>query len=45
MKIINKSREIVPTEENKEHKEMVKHYKASVAIAYYMLINERGKIK
>lgn len=41
----NKSREIVPTEENKEHKEMVKHYKASVAIAYYMLINERGKIK
>ena len=41
----NKPREIVPTEENEEHKNMVKHYKSSVAIAYYMLINERGKIK
>jgi phosphoglycerol transferase MdoB-like AlkP superfamily enzyme len=40
-----KSREIVPTQENEEHKKMVKHYKSSVAIAYYMLINERGKIK
>ncbi len=40
-----KTREIVPAEENAEHKNMVKHYKSSVAIAYYMLINERGKIK
>ena len=40
-----KPREIVPTEETEEHKNMVKHYKSSVAIAYYMLINERGKIK
>ena len=41
----NKPREIVPAEQNEEHKNMVKHYKSSVAIAYYMLINERGKIK
>ncbi len=41
----DKPREIVPTQENQEHKNMVKHYKSSVAIAYYMLINERGKIK
>lgn len=33
----NKSREIVPAEENAEHKNMVRHYKSSVAIAYYML--------
>ncbi len=33
----DKSRYIVPAEENKEHKDMVKHYKSSVAIAYYML--------
>jgi len=32
-----KPREIVPAEQNEEHKNMVKHYKSSVAIAYYML--------
>lgn len=32
-----KTREIVPAEQNEEHKNMVKHYKSSVAIAYYML--------
>ena len=32
-----KPREIVPAEQNDEHKNMVKHYKSSVAIAYYML--------
>ena len=41
----DKPREIISTQENEEHKNMVKHYKSSVAIAYYMLINERGKIK
>ncbi len=40
-----KPREIVPAQENAEHKNMVKHYKSSVAIAYYMLTNERGMIK
>ena len=40
-----KTREIVPAQENAEHKNMVKHYKSSVAIAYYMLTNERGMIK
>jgi len=40
----DKPREIVPTEQTAEHKEMVKHYKSSVAIAYYMLTNEGGKI-
>ena len=40
-----KPREIVPTEQKEEHKNMVKHYKASVAIAYYMLTNDGGKIK
>lgn len=32
-----KPREIVPAQETAEHKNMVKHYKASVAIAQYML--------
>ena len=32
-----KPREIVPAEQNEKHKNMVKHYKSSVAIAYYML--------
>ena len=41
----DKPREIVPAEQTAEHKEMVKHYKSSVAIAYYMLTNEGGKIK
>ncbi len=41
----DKPRQIVPVQENDEHKNMVKHYKSSVAIAYYMLINERGKLK
>ncbi len=41
----DKPREIVPVKENAEHKNMVKHYKASIAIAYYMLTNERGIIK
>ena len=41
----NKSRQIVPAEKNAEHSKMVKHYKSSVAIAYYMLTNERGMIK
>ena len=40
-----KPREIVPAEQNDEHKNMVKHYKSSVAIAYYMLTNDGGKIK
>ena len=40
-----KPREIVPAEQTEEHKNMVKHYKSSVAIAYYMLINDGGKIK
>ena len=40
-----KPREIVPVDKNAEHENMVKHYKSSVAIAYYMLENERGKIK
>ncbi len=33
----DKPREIVPTEKNNEHDDMVKHYKSGVAIAYYML--------
>ena len=32
-----KTRQIVPAEENDGHKNMVKHYKSGVAIAYYML--------
>jgi len=31
------TREIVPAEENEEHKKMVKHYKSGIAIAQYML--------
>lgn len=41
----NRSREIVATDETEQHKEMVKHYKSGVAIAHYMLINDRSKIK
>ena len=40
-----KPRELVAIQENDEHKKMVKHYKSGVAIAYYMLTDERGKIK
>ena len=32
-----KPRQIVPVQENQEHKKMVKHYKSSIAIAQYML--------
>ena len=32
-----KTRQIVPVQENQEHKKMVKHYKSSIAIAQYML--------
>ena len=35
----NKPREIVPCQQNQEHKNMVKHYKSGIAIAYYMLNN------
>ena len=31
------TREIVPVQENEEHKKMVKHYKSGIAIAQYML--------
>jgi len=33
----NDNRKIVSATENEEHKKMVKHFKSSVAIAYYML--------
>lgn len=38
-------REIISTEKNQQHQDMVKHYKSAVAIAQYMLINDKGKIK
>jgi phosphoglycerol transferase MdoB-like AlkP superfamily enzyme len=41
----DKSREIVLTEKTQEHENMLKHYKSAVAIAQYMLKNEKGKIK
>ena len=39
------NRKIVSTEENEEHKKMVKRFKSSVAIAYYMLNRKENIIK
>ena len=40
-----KPREIELTEKTQEHENMEKHYKSAVAIAQYMLINDKGEIK
>ena len=39
------NRKIVSIAENDEHKKMVKHFKSSVAIAYYMLNKKENIIK
>jgi len=41
----DKPREIVPCAQTKEHETMLKHYKSGVAIAQYMLKNDRAIIK
>jgi phosphoglycerol transferase MdoB-like AlkP superfamily enzyme len=42
---VSDNRKIIPAEENDEHKKMVKHFKSSIAIAYYMLNKKENIIK